>query len=394
MADVMELIKQHEADMIGIRRHIHANPELSNEENRTTALIREKLEEYGIEIMEIGLKTGVVGFLKGGRPGKTVAIREDIDALPMSEKTGLPYASSVDGVCHSCGHDIHTTVLLFCARVLSELRDQLSGNVLFLFQPAEERGTGARQLLDCKFYEPVKPDVLVGLHVSPEYPAGSIGLKEGPANASCDTFYIKVSGKGGHGAHPENCIDPIAIICHIHTALQQLQARELEAGEIGVVTVGSLHAGTVNNAIPSEAVMKGTIRTFNGEVRDMLRKRIPEICENIAKAFRGTAEVEFASRYAIPMVCDETVASQVRDSLTQIFPPQQVRYLAKKFPGAEDFSFVADKVPTSFVVLGASIGPDAIYGQHHAKVQFNEKCLPVGAAAYAQAAAQWLENNQ
>lgn len=200
MADVMELIKQHEADMIGIRRHIHANPELSNEENRTTALIREKLEEYGIEIMEIGLKTGVVGFLKGGRPGKTVAIREDIDALPMSEKTDLPYASSVDGVCHSCGHDIHTTVLLFCARVLSELRDQLSGNVLFLFQPAEERGTGARQLLDCKFYEPVKPDVLVGLHVSPEYPAGSIGLKEGPANASCDTFYIKVSGKGGHGA--------------------------------------------------------------------------------------------------------------------------------------------------------------------------------------------------
>ena len=169
MADVMELIKQHEADMIGIRRYIHANPELSNEENRTTALIREKLEEYGIEIMEIGLKTGVVGFLKGGRPGKTVAIREDIDALPMSEKTGLPYASSVDGVCHSCGHDIHTTVLLFCARILSELRDQLSGNVLFLFQPAEERGTGARQLLDCKFYEPVKPDVLVGLHVSPEY---------------------------------------------------------------------------------------------------------------------------------------------------------------------------------------------------------------------------------
>ena len=250
MADVMELIKQHEADMIGIRRHIHANPELSNEENRTTALIREKLEEYGIEIMEIGLKTGVVGFLKGGRPGKTVAIREDIDALPMSEKTGLPYASSVDGVCHSCGHDIHTTVLLFCARVLSELRDQLSGNVLFLFQPAEERGTGARQLLDCKFYEPVKPDVLVGLHVSPEYPAGSIGLKEGPANASCDTFYIKVSGKGGHGAHPENCIDPIAISGYIMAQLQTVVSRENHPVYPAVMTIGSIHGGKAPNVIP------------------------------------------------------------------------------------------------------------------------------------------------
>ena len=247
MADVMELIKQHEADMIGIRRHIHANPELSNEENRTTALIREKLEEYGIEIMEIGLKTG---FLKGGRPGKTVAIREDIDALPMSEKTGLPYASSVDGVCHSCGHDIHTTVLLFCARVLSELRDQLSGNVLFLFQPAEERGTGARQLLDCKFYEPVKPDVLVGLHVSPEYPAGSIGLKEGPANASCDTFYIKVSGKGGHGAHPENCIDPIAISGYIMAQLQTVVSRENHPVYPAVMTIGSIHGGKAPNVIP------------------------------------------------------------------------------------------------------------------------------------------------
>lgn len=391
MDNYFERARELAPELVKTRRTIHQNPEIGMDVPKTSKYVFDQLVQLGYEPRYIG-GTGVTATVR--RPGKTILLRGDMDALPINEESGLPFASQNPGAAHCCGHDLHTAMLLGAAKLLKENEAQLKGTVKFMFQPGEEVLMGARAMLDDGILENPQVDAAMGIHVNSMVPCGALIVFHGPTSASSDSFTITVHGKGCHGSRPYEGIDPIAIICHIHTALQQLQARELEAGEIGVVTVGSLHAGTVNNAIPSEAVMKGTIRTFNGEVRDMLRKRIPEICENIAKAFRGTAEVEFASRYAIPMVCDETVASQVRDSLTQIFPPQQVRYLAKKFPGAEDFSFVADKVPTSFVVLGASIGPDAIYGQHHAKVQFNEKCLPVGAAAYAQAAAQWLENNQ
>lgn len=391
MDNYFERARELAPELVKTRRTIHQNPEIGMDVPKTSKYVFDQLVQLGYEPRYIG-GTGVTATV--GRPGKTILLRGDMDALPINEESGLPFASQNPGAAHCCGHDLHTAMLLGAAKLLKENEAQLKGTVKFMFQPGEEVLMGARAMLDDGILENPQVDAAMGIHVNSMVPCGALIVFHGPTSASSDSFTITVHGKGCHGSRPYEGIDPIAIICHIHTALQQLQARELEAGEIGVVTVGSLHAGTVNNAIPSEAVMKGTIRTFNGEVRDMLRKRIPEICENIAKAFRGTAEVEFASRYAIPMVCDETVASQVRDSLTQIFPPQQVRYLAKKFPGAEDFSFVANKVPTSFVVLGASIGPDAIYGQHHAKVQFNEKCLPVGAAAYAQAAAQWLENNQ
>lgn len=204
--ETMKLVLPYTEEMTAIRRYIHQHPELSNEEFETTKLIREKLTEYGIEIAEIGLKTGVLGILHGKNPGKTVAIREDIDALPMPELTELPFASEIPNVCHSCGHDIHTTVLLYCARVLSQIRDELSGTVMFLFQPAEEKGCGAKQFIDCDFTRAAKPDVFIGLHVSPEYDAGTIALKKGPGCASNDFFHIKISGKGGHGAHPENFV--------------------------------------------------------------------------------------------------------------------------------------------------------------------------------------------
>ena len=181
--DTMSLTAKYEDEMITIRRHIHRHPELSNKEYKTTEYIREKLTEYGVEIAEIGMKTGVVAVIRGGKPGKTVAIREDIDALPMKELTGLPFASENDGACHSCGHDIHTTVLLYCAKVLSEIREELAGTVMLIFQPAEEH-MGAGELVDCNFTQVAKPDAFIGLHVSPEIDAGSIGLKKGPAKGA------------------------------------------------------------------------------------------------------------------------------------------------------------------------------------------------------------------
>lgn len=393
MGDITALIKKYEADMIEIRRHIHANPELSNEEIRTTALIREKLEEYGIEIMEIGLKTGVIGFLKGGRPGKTVAIREDIDALPMSEKTGLPYASSVDGVCHSCGHDIHTTVLLFCARVLSELRDQLSGNVLFLFQPAEERGTGARQLLDCKFYEPVKPDVLVGLHVSPEYPAGSIGLKEGPANASCDTFYIKVSGKGGHGAHPENCIDPIAISGYIMAQLQTVVSRENHPVYPAVMTIGSIHGGKAPNVIPDFVEMSGTLRSLNAESREKMQTAIDRICISCAEAMRGSAEVRWEKGMP-PLVNDGNVIEGLRTAAEKTIGADHVITVQNPSLGSEDFSFLFPLLaPGAQFRLGSGndVDPNTRHGLHNSKNIFDDSCIAAGTAVLVQYTKDFLK---
>ena len=272
--ETMKLIQQHADEMIAIRRHIHQNPELSFEEYKTTELIKEKLTEYGVEVVDIGMNTGVLGLLRGGKPGKTVAIREDIDALPMAELTDVPYKSTVPNVCHSCGHDIHTAVLLSAAKALVQVKDELCGNVMFLFQPAEEKGGGAKEFIAKKFYEVSKPDTFIGLHVSPEYPAGSIGLKRGPANASNDFFHIKVSGKGGHGAHPENCIDPIAISAYIITQLQTVISRENHPVYPAVMTIGAIHAGKAPNIIPDYVEMSGTLRSLDFGSREKMMTAI------------------------------------------------------------------------------------------------------------------------
>lgn len=384
--NTMDLIKKYESGMIDIRRHIHANPELSNEEFKTTELIRKKLTEYGIEICEIGMKTGVVGLLKGGKPGKTVAIREDIDALPMTELTGLPFASKVENVCHSCGHDIHTTTLLFCAKVLSEIREELCGNVLFLFQPAEERGTGAKQLVECKFYEVSKPDVFVGLHVSPEYPAGSVGLKRGPANASCDTFYIKVSGKGGHGAHPENCIDPIVISGYILAQLQTVVSRENHPVYPAVMTIGSIHGGKAANVIPDFVEMSGTLRSLNADSRMKMQEAIERITKSSAEAMRGHAEVTWEKGMP-PLVNDVEVIENLQAAAEKTIGADHVITVQNPSLGSEDFSYLfPEYAPGAQFRLGSGndIDPNTRHGLHNSRNVFDDSCLAAGTAVLVQ----------
>ena len=384
--NTMYLIKKYESGMNDIRRHIHANPELSNEEFKTTELIREKLTEYGIVICEIGMKTGVVGLLKGGKPGKTVAIREDIDALPMSELTGLPFASKVENVCHSCGHDIHTTTLLFCAKVLSELREELCGNVLFLFQPAEERGSGAKQLVECKFYEVSRPDVFVGLHVSPEYPAGSIGLKRGPANASCDTFYIKVSGKGGHGAHPENCIDPIAISGYVLAQLQTVISRENHPVYPAVMTIGSIHGGKAANVIPDFVEMSGTLRSLNADSRAKMQEAIERITKASAEAMRGHAEVTWEKGMP-PLVNDVEVIEDLQAAAEKTIGADHVITVQNPSLGSEDFSYLfPEYAPGAQFRLGSGndIDPNTRHGLHNSRNVFDDSCLAAGTAVLVQ----------
>ena len=391
--DTMQLVQQYTADMIATRRHIHENPEISNQEFQTTELIKKMLTEYGIEIAEIGLKTGVVGILRGAKPGKTVAIREDIDALPMPELTGLPFASKVDNVCHSCGHDIHTTTLLYCAKVLSELKDELCGNVMFLFQPAEENGSGAKQMVDCKFYEVLKPDVFVGLHVGTGLPAGHIGVKKGPTCASSDVFYIKVSGKGGHGAHPENCIDPIAISAYVLTQLQTVISRENHPIYPAVLTVGSIHAGSAPNIIPDYVEMSGTLRSLHPESRVAMRDAIDRIVKTCCESMRGHGEVTWKIGMP-PMVNDEEVVDRITEAADKVLGTGHVHIQANPSLGSEDFSYMFPAYgPGSQFSLGTrnDADPNTMHGIHNAKNVFDEDCLPVGVAVLVQFTRDFLK---
>ena len=387
-----ELTAKYEDEMIAIRRHIHNHPELSNQEFQTTELIRKKLTEYGVEIADIGLKTGVVGIIHGGRSGKTIAVREDIDALPMKELTGLPFASVNDGICHSCGHDIHTTVLLYCAKVLSEIRDELSGTVMLLFQPAEERMGGAKQLVQCNFTKAGKPDAFVGLHVSPLVDAGSIGLKKGPASASNDFFHIKISGKGGHGAHPENCVDPIAIAGYVITQLQTIISHENYPVRPGVLTIGSIHGGTVNNIIPDYVEMHGTLRSLDPACRIKMHESVDRIVKGCSETMRGTGEI-FWEEGIPPMVNNASVVDGVATAAEKVIGSDHIVYMKDPSMGSEDFSILFPEFgPGAQFSLGTGNDlPASRLGLHNSRTEFDESCIRTGASVLIQYVRDFLK---
>ena len=389
--ETMKLVLPLNEEMTAIRRHIHQHPELSNEEFETTKLIREKLTEYGIEIAEIGLKTGVLGILRGKKPGKTVAIREDIDALPMPELTELPFASEIPNVCHSCGHDIHTTVLLYCARVLSQIRDELSGTVMFLFQPAEEKGCGAKQFIDCDFTRAAKPDVFIGLHVSPEYDAGTIALKKGPGCASNDFFHIKISGKGGHGAHPENFVDPVMISAYVLTQLQTIVSRENHPISSAVLTIGNIQGGKAANIVPDFVEMQGTLRTLTPELRESMKQSVERIVTLGAETLRGKGEITWGDGMP-PLVNDDTVLDLVAAAAEKTIGADRIFTFDSPSLGSEDFSCLfPEYAPGAQFRLGSgNSDPNTRHGIHNSKNTFDEDCIAAGTAALVQFVRDYL----
>ena len=389
MADYLQRAIELAPELVQHRRTIHQNAEVGLDLPDTVRYVWDRLIEMGYEPKKVG--GGICATV--GKPGKVFLLRADMDALPMEEESGLPFASQRPGAAHCCGHDLHTAMLLGAAKLLKERESELQGTVKLMFQPGEECMTGAKSMLAAGLLEGPHVDAGMAIHVNSTVPVGALLVTHGPMAASSDIFTVRVTGKGCHGGRPCDGVDPTSIICHIHTALQEIQARELWPGDIGVLTVGSLHAGSASNVIPNEAEMTGTIRTFDTKVQETICRRLVEISEGIAATFRGSATVEFAPGKAIPMICDDAVANDVNDALLRLFPEKQVHLFSKHFPGSEDFSYITNEIPATFVALGASIGPDVKYGQHHPKVQFNEKCLPVGAAAYAQAATVWLDKH-
>ncbi|MEV5027154.1 amidohydrolase [Paenibacillus sp. LPE1-1-1.1] len=369
-----------EQQLVAIRRQLHEHPELSHEEFETTAAIRGWLTEAGIRIVEHGLKTGVIAEVGGLHGGPVVAVRADIDALPIQEETGLPFASKIPGKMHACGHDFHTAAILGTAFLLKEREQELQGTVRFLFQPAEEKAKGAGLLIASGALAGV--DAVFGMHNKPDLPVGTIGIKGGPLMAAADGFVVEVEGRGSHAAVPEAGLDPIVTAAHIITALQSIVSRNVSALDSAVVSVTRLHAGTAWNIISDKAVFDGTLRTFNEQVRLAVRERLEQIVNGVASAFATKAHVKWME--GPPAVvndqkwADQATVTAEAAGFTVVEPIPS--------PAGEDFAFYLKETGGLFVFLGTA-GPQE---WHHPAFDLDEKALPVAASFFASLASDAL----
>ena len=384
------------------RRTIHRNPEIGFDLPETRALVKQALTEMGYQPQDCG-KAGILALAGGKRPGKTILLRGDMDALPIFEESGEVFASEIPGRMHGCGHDMHTAMMLGAARLLKAHEDELEGTVKLEFQPAEEIFQGSPDMLAHGLLEDPHVDAAVMFHVlgGMPLPLGEVLVPGGGITmASCEQYHIVVHGKGGHGSMPENCIDPITAAAHIHIALQEINARELSQNDFGVLTTGRFAAGAASNVIPDTAEMWGTIRTTDPENKSgaLIKQRMTEIAQGVAAAFRCTAEVTF-SDFCPCMVVDETLSKDAFGYLSEMLGQGVMDMTAltggKPGGGSEDFAFVSHKVPTVSLFLACG-GPaqGCRYSQHHPKVRFDDSVLYKGSAAYGYVAMRWLEEHK
>ena len=392
-----------EASVIACRRDIHQHPELGNRETRTSKLIADRLRELGIEVQTPVAHTGVIGILKGGKPGRVVALRADMDALPVVEQVDVPFRSTVHttyngqevGVMHACGHDAHVAILLGAAEVLASVRADIPGTVKFLFQPAEEGAPhgeegGAALMVKEGALERPKVDAVFGLHVTSRYPVGEIAYRPGPMMAAVDSFTIKVEGKQTHGAYPWLGVDPIVVASQIVLGLQTIPSRQLDVSLApAVVTVGSIHGGVRNNIIPDEVVMLGTIRSLDAHMREQIHQRIRRTAEDTATAGGAKALVTIEPGYPITNN-DPALTERMAPTLRRMTPDVLV---VNPTLGAEDFSFFQEKVPGLFFWLGTrptnQTAEDAA-SNHSPKFFVDESGLALGVRAMSHVAVDYL----
>ncbi len=387
MFDLASLREQVEQVLPGVtllRRDIHRHPETAFEEHRTADLVRRRLDALGLEVRGVG-ETGVVGILRGAQQGPVVGLRADMDALPMAEETGVPYASEVPGKMHACGHDGHTACLLGVAEVLVGLREALPGTVKFLFQPAEERASGARVLVDAGVLSDPDVDVLFALHGWPGLAPGQIGLRPGPMLASVDTFRVVVRGRGGHGAHPELAVDPVLLAARIIENVQSIASRVVDPLDAVVVTVGSIHGGTASNIIPDLVTLDGTVRTLNETTRARVREAFHRIVSGVAAAHAGSAEIDYQDDLPVTWN-DERVTAFLGELGAEILGPENVVDIPRPSMGGEDFSFYLQRVPGAMFRLGVGVDRAPL---HSSAYDFNDDALRPGMLMLAAAVLRW-----
>ncbi len=377
-------------EVIANRRYLHQHPELGHNLDNTVRFVKEKLTELGYEPKDCG-DHGVVALAGGKKPGKCILIRADMDALPMKEESGLEFSSLTDSAAHTCGHDTHTAMLLGAAKLLKEMEDEIPGTVKLMFQPAEEMGTGAENMLKAGVLENPHVDASFGIHIFAAVPAGVLVYAPGPMLSSADIFEINVKGKGGHGSMPNETVDPIMVGAHIITALESINSREIAPDSFGVLTIGCFQSGSKFNIIPDSAFMTGTIRTFDNGVREFMKKRLVELVEGTARAYRAEATVTFPTEvYAV--ITDKDVARVVGESVAAAVGAPRVIGNFKPIAGSEDFGYITNEVPSTFFGLGGCPADYPAYPQHSPNIRFNEDAFPVGVAAYVSGAIGWLQS--
>jgi amidohydrolase len=374
------------------RRDFHMNPELSNAEVRTSRKVAELLRTFGIEVTEGIGGHGVVGLLRGGGKGRTIALRADMDALPVQEQGALAHKSRVDGVMHACGHDGHTAILLGTAAILSKMRSDLVGNVKFIFQPAEESlaDGGAARMVKAGVLKNPDVDAIIMLHINPYFPAGTVVISHGPVCAAADKVVIRVRGKGGHGSMPHKTVDALLTACQIVDALQMAVGRNIDVFEPAVLTIGMLSGGTAANIIADSATMEGTVRTYSPEAQDKIEKAVNRIIEGTAKMSGATAELDYIRM--IPAVTNTAeVADLVMKACTATLPAGAVIPLAQPLMGSEDFSFyLAAGVPGAMMLLGGGIAGEEAFPNHSPKFNWDEGAMKAGMTAFISTAHEFL----
>ena len=373
---------------VDLRRRLHRTPEIGLQLPRTQAAVLEAFADLPVEVSTGRSTTSVVGVLRGARPGPTYLLRGDMDALPLQEDTGLPFASEVPGAMHACGHDTHVAMLLGAARLLAERRDALAGQVVFMVQPGEEGFHGARYMLEEGLLDVVPEAPVSGafaLHVSTMWRSGTINVRPGPLLAAGDIFRITVRGRGGHASAPHMAADPVPVAAEIVLALQAMVTRRVSVFDPAVVTVGHLTAGTTNNIIPETAHLEGTIRTLSAERRASTMAAVERVATHVAAAHELTVEFSMESGYPVT-VNDAAVAAQVGETAAALLGAQASAVMGEPLMGAEDFSYVLERVPGAMAFLGAcppGSEPEDAAPNHSNLVVFDEEPLPAGVALYA-----------
>lgn len=403
--DLAALVDRHVDRAVELRHSIHQNPELSNREHETAELVAEHLRSLDFDEVRTGVAhTGVIGVLRGGRPGPVVAVRADMDALPVIEATGLPFASTKRaeyggqevGVMHACGHDVHTAVGLGTASVLADMKESLAGTVLFIFQPAEEgpppgENGGAPMMLEEGAFDDPKPEAIFALHALPSLEVGELGFTPGPAMAAADRWTARIIGQQAHGAQPQESVDPIVTASQVVMGLQTIRARNLSAIDDGVVTTGIIRAGERHNIIPGEVYLEGTVRTFDPAVQDVIERRMEEVIDGITASAGAT--YEFTYERGLPVtVNDPELGSRMLPTLARVAGAENVHDL-EPTGGAEDFSYFAQIVPGFYFRLGTTKPGTSSGGLHTPTMTADDSAVPVGIEAMTALVLDFLEGS-
>ncbi len=388
---IKALSDKHLSKMVKLRREFHQNPELGYEEFKTSDRVAKELKKLGLRVRTGVAKTGVIGLLSGKKRGKTVALRADMDALPIMEQTNFPYKSKHKGLMHACGHDAHMACVIGAAMILSELKHELPGNVKFIFQPSEESPPGgAKPMIQEGVLENPKVSGIFGLHCDSAIPTGTIGVMEGPFMAQADSFDIVIKGVSGHGARPHDGIDAIVVAAQVIQALQTVVSRKIDPVQPAVVSLGKITGGTKRNIICDRVILEGTARSLNKEVA----KRIPDLLKGIISGVAESAGASFEFRYSpgYPVLINDAKATDLaRATIARMFGKKAIFEIKKPLMGAEDFAFYLQKVPGSFLRLGIrNPKKNAVYPWHHPQFAVDEDAIGIGAALLAGLAFDFL----